>query len=305
MLQSNITVLYSLTIKPMINELRSMAIFAETIKQGSFRAAAKELKLSPSVVSYQVTQLEKSVGSALIYRSTRDLSLTSQGKVLYQYALNMIQAAQRGLSQVTSEKQTLTGTLTLTLPSALIKSEISKKISQFSKLHPNLNLELTYTDSRQDLIHKGIDLAFRAGNMDNSNLMCKRIGEINRKLVCSYEYFKEKQKPTVPVDLTTWNWIKLAMLPNHRTLINSDGEKSEIGFESNISVNSVEAMTQLCINGAGVATPPGYLIESEIKNNLLVELLPNWQVEPIPLYAVWPSNVFENSSTKRLLDFLI
>ncbi|AAZ28069.1 LysR family transcriptional regulator [Colwellia psychrerythraea] len=289
----------------MIDELRAMAIFAETIKQGSFRAAAKELKLSPSVVSYQVTQLEKSVGTALIYRSTRKLSLTSEGGVLYQYALNMIQAAQQGLNQVAIEKQELRGTLTLTLPSALIKSEISKKISQFSKLHPFLNFKLFYTDDRQDLIHQGIDLAFRAGSMDDSNLKSKRVGEINRKLVCSYDYWKENIPPISPQDLTTWNWIKLDMLPNHRTLVNSAGEKCDIDFESNISVNNVEAMTQLCINGAGIATPPDYLIEKEIENNALVELLPNWQVESIPLYAVWPSNVFQNSSVKRLLEFLI
>jgi len=288
----------------MIDELRSMAIFAETIKQGSFRAAAKELKLSPSVVSYQVTQLEKSVGTALIYRSTRNLSLTSEGAVLYQHALNMIQAAHQGLSQVTSDKQELRGTLTLTLPSALIKSEISRKIAEFSKLHPCLNFKLFYTDNRQDLILKGIDLAFRAGKMDDSSLMSKRIGEINRKLVCSYDYWKENKKPISPHDLTKWNWIKLDMLPNHRTLINSGGEKCEIDFKSKISVNSVEAMTQLCINGAGIATPPDFLIEREIKSNVLVELLPNWQVEPIPLYAVWPSNAFQNSSAKRLLDFL-
>ncbi len=95
------------------------------------------------------------------------------------------------------------------------------------------------------------------------------------------------------------------MLPNNRTLVNSTGEKCEISFESNISVNSVEAMTQLCINGAGIATPPDFLIEREIKNNDLIELLPNWQVEPIPLYAVWPSNIFQNSSAKRLVDFLL
>jgi len=217
----------------------------------------------------------------------------------------MIQVAHQGLSQVTSEIQELRGTLTLTLPSALIKSEISKKIAQFSKLHPALNLKLFYTDNRQDLVHKGIDLAFRAGKLDDSSLMCKRIGEIQRKLVCSHTYWKEKKNPSSPHDLTKWNWIKLDMLPNHRTLIKSDGEKSEIYFESNISVNNVEAMTQLCINGVGVATPPDFLIENEIKNNLLVELLPNWQVEPIPLYAVWPSNIFQNSSAKRLLDFLI
>jgi len=289
----------------MIDELRSMAIFAETIKQGSFRGAAKELKLSPSVVSYQVTQLEKFVGATLIYRSTRNLSLTSEGRVLYQYSLNMIKAAKQGLSQVTSEKQELRGTLTLTLPSALIKSEISQKIAKFCKLHPNLNLKLFYSDSRQNLIHKGIDLAFRAGQMDNSNLICKRIGNINRKLVCSYDYWKEKQQPTSPPDLAKLNWIKLDMLPNYRTLINSHGEKSDINFESTVSVNSVEAMTQLCISGVGVATPPDFLINNEIENNLLVELLPSWQVEPIPLYAVWPNHNFQSSSAQRLLDYLL
>jgi len=289
----------------MIDELRSMAIFAETIKQGSFRAAAKELKLSPSVVSYQVTQLEKSVGAALIYRSTRKLSLTSEGSVLYQYALEMLQAAQQGLNQVAFEKQELRGTLTLTLPSALIKSQITKRLALFSKLHPLLNFKLFYTDAREDLIHKGIDLAFRAGVMDDSNLKSKRIGEIKRKLVCSYDYFKKHKRPISPQDLTDWHWIKLDMLPNYRTLVSTSGEKQDIAFESNMSVNSVEAMTQLCINDAGIATPPDYLIEEEVNNKTLVELLPNWQVEPIPLFAVWPSNVFQNSSVKRLLAFLV
>ena len=304
----------------MIDELRAMAIFAETIKQGSFRGAAKELNLSPSVVSYQVSQLEKSVGSALIYRSTRNLSLTSEGMSLYQHAVEMIQAAQQGLNQVSLGQDTLFGTLTITLPSALIKSEISKKISQFGRLHPNLQLHLRYTDDRHNLIQEGIDLAFGAGNMDDSSLMSKRVGEIRRKLVCAFDYWRERQGTSIavnvaageltavkltPLYLSKWNWIKLAMLPSRRTLVNVNNERVDIDFESNISVNSVEAMTQLCINGSGIATPPDYLVEHEIKHNVLIELLPDWQVESIPLYAVWPSNVTQNSSTKRLLEFLL
>jgi len=288
----------------MIDELRAMAIFAETIKQGSFRAAAKELKLSPSVVSYQLTQLEKYVGTALIYRSTRNLSLTSQGSVLYEHALNMTQAAQHGLSQVISQEQQLSGTLTLTLPSALIKSKITAQIAQFGRQHPQLKLKLLYTDKREDIIEQGIDLAFRAGEMDDSNLKCKRIGEINRTLVCSPEYLKGVKTPTCTNELTTLNWVKLDMLINQRTLINANNEKHTVSFESNISVNNVEAMTQLCINGAGVATPPNFLIEKEIANNTLIQLLPKWEVEPIPLYAVWPNNVHQNLSTKQLLDFI-
>ncbi len=66
--------------------------------------------------------------------------------------------------------------------------------------------------------------------MDDSNLKSKRIGEINRKLVCSYDYWKEHKKPISPHDLTKWNWIKLDMLPNHRTLVNSAGEKCLLEF---------------------------------------------------------------------------
>jgi len=288
----------------MIDELRSMAIFAETIKQGSFRGAAKVLKLSPSVVSYQVSQLEKSVGTALIYRSTRHLSLTSEGQELYHYALSMVQSAQQGLNQLASDKKMLRGTLTITLPSALIKSEICKKIALFSNLHPQLILKLTFTDNQQDLINNNIDLAFRAGVMPNSNLLCTRIGEIKRTLVCATSYMSKMAFPTSPHDIATWNWIKLEMLPNHRTIINAEKEKLDIHFNSSVSVNNVEAMTQLCINGLGIATPPDYLIQQELAQKLLVELLPDWQVEPIPLYAVWPNNSFQNHNAKRLLESL-
>lgn len=88
----------------------------------------------------------------------------------------MVQAAQQGLDQIILEKAELRGTLTVTLPSALIKSNISKKIAEFSKIHSYLNLKLFYTDDRQDLILQGIDLAFRAVEMDESNLKSKRIG---------------------------------------------------------------------------------------------------------------------------------
>lgn len=288
----------------MIDELRSMAIFAETINQGSFRAAAKKLKLSPSVVSYQVSQLESRLGSALIYRSTRNLSLTDEGKVLYDYALSMVESAQLGVNLVSSKKQELRGSLKLTLPTAIIKSTITKKIAQFAKQHPLLDLNLIFTDDRKNIIESGIDIAIRAGEMENSNLVATRIGEIERKLVCSYEYFQSITEPEVPCDLEECNWIKLDMLPSRRILIRSDGERADVSFNSNVNVNSVEAMAELCVNGLGIATPPDYLVERALNNKALVELLPEWQVEPIPLYAVWPNNVFKSHNAKCLLEFL-
>jgi len=288
----------------MIDELRAMAIFAETINQGSFRAAAKKLQLSPSVVSYQISQLESRLGVALLYRSTRSLSLTMEGKELYEHALSMLESANLGINSVTSKHHELRGTLKLTLPTALIRSKITKQIAQFGKQNPLLDLDLIFTDDRKNLIENGIDIALRAGEMEDCNLVATRIGEIERKLVCSYAFFLSLTDPIAPLDLENCNWIKLEMLPFRRTLVNADGVKVEVNFKSNISVNSVEAMAEFCIHGLGVATPPNYLVERELKNKTLIELLPEWRVEPIPLYAVWPNNVFRSRNAKRLLDFL-
>jgi DNA-binding transcriptional LysR family regulator len=288
----------------MIDDLRSIAIFAEAIKSGSFRGAAGSLGLSPSVVSYHVTQLEQSMGTALIYRSTRKLSLTHEGEILYRHATDMLGSIQLGINKVASRGHEATGKLKLSIPSALARSPLNRQLAQFSKQHRKINLEILYTDLRQDLIASGLDLVVRAGDMEDSSLKSKRIGAIERKLVCSSEYMQNREVPAHPDDLVDWNWVKLAMLPNLRQLRRKNQPPVQIEFGSNISVDSVDAMTQLCIYGLGIATPPDYLVESALKSGDLIELLPAWKVDAIPLYACWPGNVSDSSNTKRLLHFL-
>ncbi|NOU51468.1 LysR family transcriptional regulator [Pseudoalteromonas sp. JBTF-M23] len=288
----------------MIDELRALAIFAETVKQGSFRAAAQSLQLSPSVVSYQVSGIEKRLGVALLYRSTRRLSLTHEGEKLYQHAQAMLAAAQTGLSEINQNHQQLKGKLTISLPTALIKAPITRYLAQFSKQFPKVTLNVQYKDERSDLICEGIDLAVRAGDMPSSNLKSRRLGEIKRLMVCSSAYFEAKAAPKHIHDLADWNWISLAMLPHSRNVFNERGETLQIRYQSNITVNSIEAMTELCMLGLGVATPPDYLVKGYIEQQKMVQLFPKWQVEDIPLYAVWPNNVPQRGLVKSLLQFL-
>jgi DNA-binding transcriptional LysR family regulator len=289
----------------MINDLRAMAIFAETVKQGSFRGAAKLLDLSPSVVSYHITQLEQRLGTALIYRSTRKLSLTHEGKILLQHANTMLASAQQGLNEITADNNKPTGSLTITLPSGLTRAPISHQIAEFSLLYPGIALHILYTDVRQDIIADGIDLAVRAGTLSDSSLKSKRIGHIERKLVCSKTFWeKRSHNPTHPHQLSLWRWIKLAMLPNTRTLINADQQHEVVHFDSHVVVDSIEAMTQFCFLGLGLATPPSFLVRDALISGELVEVLPHWQVNSVPLYVVWPENVTANSNTWRLLDHL-
>ncbi|MCL6414064.1 LysR family transcriptional regulator [Aestuariirhabdus sp. Z084] len=288
----------------MIDDLRAIAIFAETIKLGSFRRAAQSLGLSPSVVSYHITQLEQRIGTALIYRSTRRLSLSHEGEILYRHASKMLSAIESGISEVASGVEDPTGRLKITLPSALARAPVNQQLARFSQRFPRVELDILYTDHRIDLIADGFDLAIRAGAMPDSALRSKRIGSVERILVCSPDHIGERALPTEPSELGDWNWIKLAMLPNYRRLQHANGASVEVSFTSNLIVNSVEAMTQLCLSGAGVATPPNYLVKAALARGELIELLPHWHVETMPVFACWPGNVSDTSLTRQLVNHL-
>ena len=287
----------------MIDELKALAIFAETVKQKSFRGAAKQLNLSPSVVSYHVTQLEKRIGIPLLYRSTRKISLSHEGRILFNHATDMLDAAREGLNKISSNSPDPFGRLSIRLPSVLTRSPVNQKIAEFCLLYPGIEFHFSYSDVRQDLISNGIDLAIRVGGMEDSALKSRRIGVLERKLVCSPDYLLKHEFPHHPEDISAWEWIRLEMLAGARTL-KKGGQTYEIKYQSHIFVDNVEAMTQFCLCGLGVATPPDFLVEDAVKNNRLVELMPDWKVDPLNLIAVWPANISSNSNIRLLLDYL-
>lgn len=287
----------------MIDDLKAIAIFAETVRRGSFRAAAEALSLSPSVVSYHISQLEQDVGNALLYRSTRKLSLTSEGQVLFDYAVSMLAAAEKGLGLVSANRPTPVGALRITAPTSLTRGPLAEKFAAFSLAYPSIKLDIHYSDKRHDLIAEGIDLAIRVGTMADSSLKSRQLGTMKRKLVCSPAYFASRKAPQEPGDLADWHWIKHGMLPMQRRFV-KDGVVVDVSYSSHVSVNSVDALAQLSILGLGLSTPPTLFVADAIEKGQLREVLPDWCVQPIPLYAVWPNNVSSQSNVRLFLDYL-
>src|SRR6185437_2160385 len=154
----------------MIDELRALAIFAKVVEAGSFRSAANALKLSPSVVSHHVAQLEERLGVALLYRSTRQLSLTSEGEKLFNSAKTMLSAAEEGLNSLAFRATEPIGKLNLTVPAMLTKSLLVADIIAFAKTFPKVVLSINFSDIQQELIREGIDLAIRIGDLKDSTL---------------------------------------------------------------------------------------------------------------------------------------
>ena len=288
----------------MINDIRAVAIFVEVVRSGSFRSAAKQLNLSPSAVSYNIAQLELRIDNALIYRSTRKLSLTKEGEHLYEQASELLSNITTSLEEISGNQSTLRGRLTVSATTALLHSTLNEKIAVFCTENPNVEFKIQYTDERQDLIQDGIDLVLRAGDMSDSSMKSTLVLLIDRKLVCSKQYYNSQKPPTQPQDLNSWKWIRLSMMPDSRTLKKDNKTFQTVVTSSQLSVNSVDALAQLCSHGMGLATPPDYLIEKQLENGSLVEILPDWKVDPISVFAVWPGNHVKNKNTQKFVELL-
>lgn len=289
----------------MFDELRAIAIFAKTIETGSFRGCSKALGLSPSVVSHHIAQLEQKLGLTLLYRSTRKMSLTAEGERLYEASKKMLEAIEHGLDSILPAAGNPTGTLKVSIASILVRSGLMEKIALFCKEHPNVKLHLNFTDQIVDIIEERFDIGIRVGTHKESGLMAKKLFTFGRKLICSSSFFEKQTKPKKPEDLSAWRWIGFEMLPLSRRFTNSAGKSVVVNYNANLMSDSVEAACQLAIAGGGLSSPPDFLVERDIKDGKLVEVLPEWQMEPLSVYAIWPQNLLKNNLASRFRNNLI
>lgn len=287
----------------MLDQLRQMAIFAKTIDHGSFRAAAKAMKLSPSVVSHQVSDLERRLGTALIYRSTRNLSLTRDGERLLSSARTMIDAAENGLQSVSDQTREPSGELRITMPAVLARSKLVEQIADFSLANRNVQLSIDFSDTRKSLIGDGFDLAIRMGWLKDSALVARKLGSVHRRLVAAKSYLASRPKPVSPGDLSDWDWLELGQVGTRKTKFQKAGHKTmTLKPASRISVNDAHALYHLARAGTGLAFVPDFLAEHDVSAGVMEHVLPDWHVEDIGIYAVWPQNAPKHGLTRYLVE---
>lgn len=289
----------------MLDELRQIAIFAKTVDHGSFRAAALALRLSPSVVSHHVGQLEERLGTALLYRSTRKLSLTRDGERLMVAARTMIDAAESGLQDISNQTSRLSGVLRITVPAVLVPSGLTDQFAKFALEYPQVQLSIDFSDARRDLLADGFDVAIRAGEMKDSSLKAQILFSFARRLVASPTYLKSRSVPDSPSDLSDWDWLELAPVWHKKLQFKKTRKRQSVSKKRfRISANSAQALSQLARAGAGLAIVPEHLAEPFVVAGELEYVLSDWSVDPISVFAVWPSNAPKDGLIKHLVKFL-
>ena len=288
----------------MLDQLRQIAIFAKTVDHGSFRGAARALDLSPSVVSHHIAQLEERLGSALLYRSTRQLSVTDDGKRLLAEARVMISAAEAGLQAVANRNRQLSGVLNVTLPAVLAQSALIDRIAAFSASHPNVRFILDFSDTRREVIGTGIDVAIRMGRLTDSSLKSRKLYEIKRRLVASTSYVEGRPPPASPEDLKDWDWLELSPVRLKPEFRRPGRRTARPKPTPRLSVNDAHAIYRLARAGAGLAILPEFLSNEDVASGSMRHVLPDWRLDPIGVFAVWPPNAPREGLTTHFIEAL-
>jgi DNA-binding transcriptional LysR family regulator len=290
-----------------LEHLRALAVFAHVVEHGSFRAAAKALRLSPSVVSHHVSALEARLAVPLLYRSTRRLALTPDGETLFASARAMVQAAERGLDTLGGRAESPRGVLRISAPAFLAATPFCRDLAAFAEAHPRVSLEVGFTELRRDLLKDGLDLALRFGALDDSTLKARKVADMPRVLVATQALLAREGAPRSVADLARFRFVRLSPRAAEVTLAPRTGKKRGARthrFEPSISVDSAAAMRELALAGAGIAGVPEVLVRADLAAGRLAVVLPRWRMPSIGVYAVWPSHAVRPELTTRFVEFM-
>lgn len=288
----------------MIEKLRGMAIFATVVEQGSFRGAARHLGLAPSRISQTVSNLEKDLGVTLLYRSTRQLSLSNEGRILFAKVTEMLEAAENGLDAISPLSEEPAGELRVTAPAFLTQTEFMDALAGFAHAFPHVLLKLTFTDRVSNMIKDGFDVSIRAGWLEDTEFLARKISQIDRVLVASPEYLASKPAPSHPTELEQWDWVRFEMRPDRTDMTHANGEKASVVGKSQVSVDAADALYEFAVRGLGLTEIPEHLAKRGFDRGELVHVLPEWSLRALGLHAVWPDASRRASLTLMFVRFL-
>ncbi|MFY0641284.1 MAG: LysR family transcriptional regulator [Bermanella sp.] len=277
-----------------------IVLFIHIAQQQGLAGAAHKLGVPAATVTRRLKRLEKSLGCQLIHRSARQFILTGEGKVFYQAYAELVEQLEDTQQKLSSNLHSLSGKLKVLAPSNISTGLLQPMWSNFVKTYPEIKLELTLSNSIEDMLSSNADIALRIGPQASSSLYQKRIGSLHTYLVCSPEYLINRGTPEDLESLSEHNLIGISALTSWNMRNTNTGKTQEFRPRFSTLVNDVKFVSQLVQDGTGIALLPTSEITSHIKSNKLVRILQPWQGPDRELFTIWPSGKLLNAKAKCL-----
>jgi len=289
-----------------IDLLDGVAVFVGVINAGSFTAAARALGHSTSYVSKEISRLEERLGSRLLNRTTRTLSLTDAGRAYYERCSQIVidaENAERSINQLQDKPR---GLLRINAPVSFGSQYLLDVLSQFMHRYPEVKLEVEFNDRLIDVVAEGYDVVIRVGEIKDSNLVARKFTSSRAVVVASPDYIKRKGCPEKAEDLTQHDCIAYSLLPTPAQLdFYKDGVRSSVTVDPRAMCNSAAIEVAMAVQGIGITRLPLFTCEQEVANGELKIILEDYDKIKFDVYAVYPHRQYLTAKVRAFVDFVV
>jgi DNA-binding transcriptional LysR family regulator len=285
-----------------MDRLSVMHQFVRVVEAGSFSGAARLLGQGQPAISKAVAQLEDRLGVRLLTRTTRAVTLTDAGQIFYDRARAALDAADEAEAAARGEGAALSGKLRVCAPVTFARLHIVPRLGEFLALHPQIELDLILDDRRIDLVEEGIDIALRAGALDDSSLVATRIAQGKRMVVATTEYFAHYGTPPHPDALRDHGAI---LYDNSASWIFSrEGKTTFVSLKPRMRVSAAEGQREAVLANLGFAISSEWLFAKELQTGAVTPVLTDWTLPGVDLWTLFPAGRRVSARARAFGDFL-
>jgi DNA-binding transcriptional LysR family regulator len=286
-----------------MQNLDAISVFVKVVQAGSFTAAARALRMPNTTVSAKVASLERALGVTLLQRTTRKLSVTQAGEAYFRRCVRGLEEIEAAESEITHALTEPQGTLKVTAPVDIGHTLLPPLVQTYLRKYPKTSVELLVTNRVVDLVGEGVDVAIRAGELEDSTLIARKFVSARMDFFASPAYLKRMPAPKDPKELAEHAFLRFSEHPDLLTLHALEGKASvDVRLQGRVSVDDLETLKILAVRGEGIAAFPRFLAEDEIRKGKLVPVLPKWCGAMGHFSLVYPAQKFVSAKVQAFLD---
>jgi DNA-binding transcriptional LysR family regulator len=288
-------------------QLESLRVFVRVAELASFTRAAEQLGIAKAGASAAVAQLEQQLGTRLLQRTTRSVRLTPDGEQFVERCQSLLADADELQTLFQNSASALGGRLRLDLPVLMARNFVIPRLPEFLAAHPELEIELSTTDRRVDLVHEAFDCVLRVGALPDSSLVARPLGHLRLVNCASPAYLQRHGTPQTLQDLQHHQLVHYAPTLGARALgwEYRDGDRyTFLPMRGRVTVNNSDAYQAACLAGLGLVQVPAVGVQHLVEQGLLVHVLPAFTGEPMPVSLLVANRRHLAKRVRALMDWL-
>jgi len=290
-----------------MDRLQAMQVFTRVVDTNSFTRAAETLDLPRASVTTIIQNLEAFLGTRLMHRTTRRLSLTPDGAAYYERCVRILADVEETEASFQSGNKRPHGKLRIDMPGSIGRLLVIPSLCEFHTRYPDIDLQLGLTDRPVDLLQEGVDCVVRVGALQDSSLVARRIGLFEGVTCAAPDYIERAGVPASLEDLENHKAVNYFSSRTGRTLdwaFVVDGKEVEVKMKSIVSVNDADAYVTCGLEGFGLIQPALFMVLPHLRAGQLVEVLPELKPLPMPISAVYPHSRHLSPKVRVFVDWI-